>query len=110
MKYFWQRNDYHLQLSLLLTKSWNCETYTVIVIRGIEDELLLEVKEAPRFLFLTHVSKTLHCPGLVLDLVVDLGPALDLAPEQPEPDCTSLYTVYVLTSTHVYLVIWPRSF
>ena len=55
-------------------------------------------------------QKTLHCPGLVLDLVVDLEPALDLAPEQPEPDCTSLYTVYVLTSTHVYLVIWPRSF
>ena len=45
------------QLSLLLTNFLNCETYTVIVIRGIEDELLLEVKEAPRFFFLTHLSK-----------------------------------------------------
>ena len=98
------------QLSLLLTKSWNCETYTVIVIRGIEDELLLEVKEAPRFLFLTHVSKDPALSWTCLDLVVDLEPASDLAPEQPEPDCSSLYTVYVLTSTHVYLVIWPRSF
>ena len=57
-------------------KKFNCQTYTVVVIRGVEDELLLEVEEPSGFHFLPHVVFPLLCLKPLWGSGIFFGPLL----------------------------------